>query len=195
MRRGETVTVAHDRERSKNVTVAGRSFVTGHRHGHALFPFHGSLSRSRALSLPRVTVTVTVFSWSLIGVLLLQPHPLDAETVKPDRCLQCGMAVPGDSLQRFLLTLKEGKEAVACSHACALLLKSNLRDRLLGLRAVDAETRQAVDAEAAHYVVGSRIRGVMGGQSVLAFASRDQAEQFLRSNGGTLRWFREISSP
>jgi nitrous oxide reductase accessory protein NosL len=35
----------------------------------------------------------------------------------------------------------------------------------------------------------------MGSQSALAFASRDQAEQFLRSNGGVIKRFHEIPSP
>lgn len=64
----------------------------------------------------------------------------------------------------------------------------------MGVASWDApEAGSWVDAYLAHYVIGSRKKDGMGGKSIVPFASKSKAKEFVKKNGGKVVGFSGIS--
>lgn len=55
----------------------------------------------------------------------------------------------------------------------------------------DYNTKNLIDAEKAFWVIGGSKKGVMAERAKWAFEKRDEAERFMRENGGKLATFEE----
>jgi nitrous oxide reductase accessory protein NosL len=64
------------------------------------------------------------------------------------------------------------------------MLLENIKKDIRTMEAVDYNTGSLIDAHKASYVRGSDIKAVMGGQSVVAFSKREDAEKFQKEHGG-----------
>lgn len=101
-----------------------------------------------------------------------------------EKCSLCGMKVNETKRQHFVVTTKDGKKQKACNEGCVDMLLENIKKDIRTLEAVDYNTGSLIDAHKAFYVRGSDIKAVMGGQSVVAFSKKEDAEKFQKEHGG-----------
>ena len=104
--------------------------------------------------------------------------------IAEEKCSLCGMKVDEAKRQHFVVTTKDGKKQKACNEGCAVMLIDNIKKDVKTLESVDYNTGKLIDAHMAFYVRGSDIKPVMGGQSVVAFSKREDAEKFQKEHGG-----------
>jgi copper chaperone NosL len=117
-----------------------------------------------------------------------------AEEARKD-CRLCGMWIDQHMHTRHVLTTKEGAQINFCSFACAVrYLKNHAAEEKL-LQVADYLTTQLTDAKSAFYLVGSDAPPVMSYESIIAFASREEAENFQKVHGGRIMSFDEALAP
>lgn len=104
--------------------------------------------------------------------------------IAEEKCSLCGMKVNEAKRQHFVITTKDGKKQKACNEGCAVMLLENIKKDIKTLEAVDYNTGSLIDANIAFYVRGSDVKAVMGGQSVVAFSKKEDAEKFQKEHGG-----------
>ena len=104
--------------------------------------------------------------------------------VAEEKCSLCGMKVDEAKRQHFVVTPKNGKKQKACNEGCVGMLLENIKKDIRTIEAVDYNTGSLIDAHKAFYVRGSDIKPVMGGQSVVAFSKKEDAEKFQKEHGG-----------
>lgn len=109
-----------------------------------------------------------------------------------EKCSLCGMKVDEAKRQHFVVTTKDGKKQKACNEGCAVMLLDNIKKDVKTLESVDYNTGKLIDAHKAFYVRGSDIKPVMGGQSVVAFSKREDAEKFQKEHGGKVETAHEM---
>lgn len=109
-----------------------------------------------------------------------------------EKCALCGMKVEESKRQYFIITTKDSKKQKACNQGCAITLMENIENQIKSIEAVDYNTGKLVEAKSAFYVKGSSIKPVMGGESVVAFEKKEDAEKFWKKNGGKLRTYDEL---
>jgi len=104
--------------------------------------------------------------------------------VAEEKCSLCGMKVDEAKRQHFVVTTKDGKKQKACNEGCAVMLLENIKKDVKTLESIVYNTGSLIDAHKAFYVKGSDIKAVMGGQSVVAFSKKEDAEKFQKEHGG-----------
>jgi nitrous oxide reductase accessory protein NosL len=119
------------------------------------------------------------------------PNPLDNELAKYPKCPYCGMDRKQYHHSRHLAHYQDNLVDATCSlHCTALSLALNLDRGPKAIYAADfgatVEPKPLVDVDAAVYLVGSKLPGVMTKQSKVAFAARTAAEAAQREQGGAL---------
>lgn len=111
-----------------------------------------------------------------------------------DYCPNCGMHLPKYYKTSHAVIFKDGSARQFCSIHC-LVDESEMgflrdkQDKIAQILVADVDTQQMVDAKKAFYVVGSKIKGTMSGNSKYAFATKAGAEAFMAQNGGTITSF------
>jgi len=95
-------------------------------------------------------------------------------------CPGCGM-----NLVKFYKTSHALGDHQYCSMHCLV----NANEEIVGVQVVDVTSLKFIDAEKAHYVVGSDVKGTMTMTSKYAFASLADAEAFAGKNGGEVMTF------
>lgn len=106
--------------------------------------------------------------------------------VAEEKCDLCGMKVDAAKRQFYVFTTKDGKKQTACNQGCAVMLIEYIKKDIKTMEAVDYVSGNLIDAHKAYYVRGSDIKAVMGGQSVIAFSDKKEAEKFQKEHGGDL---------
>lgn len=109
-----------------------------------------------------------------------------------DKCALCGMRVDEAKKQYFVITTKDGKQQKACNQGCAVTFLENISDNIKTVEAVDYNSGKLIDARSAFYVKGSNVKAVMGGESVLAFSKKEDAEKFQKENGGKVFLYKDL---
>ena len=104
--------------------------------------------------------------------------------VAEEKCSLCVMKVDEAKRQHFVVTTKDGKKQKACNEGCAVMLLDNIKKDVKTLESVDYNTGKLIGAHKAFYVKGSDVKPVMGGQSVVAFSKKVDAEKFQKEHGG-----------
>ena len=113
----------------------------------------------------------------------IQKHP---------SCKYCGMNREQFSHSRMLVEYDDGTAVGTCSiHCLAVDLALNIDKSPKTIQVGDYGTRTLVDAEKAFWVVGGNKMGVMTKRAKWAFAKKDDAEKFVKENGGTMATFDE----
>jgi nitrous oxide reductase accessory protein NosL len=108
-------------------------------------------------------------------------------------CKYCGMNREKYAYSRVLIEYDDGTSTGLCSVRCAAVdLANNLDKAPKSIKVGDYGTRQLVDAEQAFWVVGGSKQGVMTRQAKWAFAKKEDAEKFIKENGGKLATFDEV---
>jgi len=103
-------------------------------------------------------------------------------------CPECGMALPMFYKTNHAATV-DGKVKQYCSIHC-LVDDMNHGAKMTDIRVVDVTTLKFIPAEKASYVVGSRKKGTMSMVSKYAFGKKEDAENFVKANGGKVTDFK-----
>jgi hypothetical protein len=93
---------------------------------------------------------------------------------------------------RMLVTYEDGSSMGACSlHCLAVDLALNIDKTPKSIEVADFNTKKLIDAQKAAWVIGGSKTGVMTTRAKWAFASKADAEAFIKQNGGKLATFEE----
>lgn len=121
------------------------------------------------------------------GTIIRNPFSV---SIAQDKCSLCGMGVDEANRQYFMIITKDGKRQKVCNQGCAVILMENIDAGFV--EAVDYNTGKNLNAGDAFYVKGSSVKPVMGGESVVAFLKREDAEMFRKENGGRILTYDDI---
>ncbi len=102
-------------------------------------------------------------------------------------CAYCGMDRGSFDFSRMLIEYDDGTSVGACSIRCAAVdLAVNLGKTPKLIMVGDFGSKDLIDAEKAFWVIGGSRPGVMTRRGKWAFAKKEDAEEFMKSNGGTV---------
>lgn len=107
-------------------------------------------------------------------------------------CKYCGMDRERFSNSRMLIEYEDGSSTGTCSlHCTAIELSVNLDKFVKSIMVGDYNTKKLIDAEKAIWVIGGRSMGVMTKRAKWAFEKKEDAEAFIKENGGKIATFEE----
>lgn len=105
-------------------------------------------------------------------------------------CKHCGMDRSQFAHSRFLIEYEDGASFGACSiHCAALDFAMHLDKTPKSMKVGDYGTKKLIDAEAAVWVLGGSKPGVMTRRAKWAFEKKEDAEAFMKENGGEIITF------
>jgi copper chaperone NosL len=127
-------------------------------------------------------------------VLFIAGIALAHEDVKNfPSCKYCGMNREKFAYSRTLVTYDDGTLFGACSiHCLAIDFVVNIDKAPAKIEVGDYNSKQLIDAEKAFWVIGGRKPGVMTRQGQWAFTQKEEAEAFVKDNGGAIATFEEV---
>lgn len=127
----------------------------------------------------------------LFGALAMTVFALD-DIKQSSSCKFCGMDRQKFDFSRMMIDYEDGTSAGVCSlHCAAVELAMNIDKIPKAIKVADFATRNLIDAEKAFWVVGGAKPGVMSKHGKWAFEKKDDAEAFIKTNGGALVSFDE----
>jgi nitrous oxide reductase accessory protein NosL len=129
----------------------------------------------------------------LLVLLLIAALAGATDTVEdPKNCKQCGMDRIIFAHSRMLLEYVDGSISGVCSlHCAALELHHNNSKQLSALMVADYTTKKLLNAKSAAWVVGGSKAGVMTAVAKWAFAGMEEAQNFIKNNGGSVKSFEQ----
>lgn len=105
-------------------------------------------------------------------------------------CKYCGMDREQFAYSRFLIEYDDGTQFAACSiHCAAVDLARNIDKLPKSMQVGDHGTKKLIDAESATWVLGGNKPGVMTKRAKWAFEKKEDAEIFVKENGGEIVLF------
>lgn len=131
------------------------------------------------------------FAWLVVGMCLAFA-PLawagpPSDVLQAPSCRHCGMDRAKFAHSRMLVTYEDGSQTATCSLHCMAVELANAIDKTpIMLQVADYESKELLDVDKAVWVLGGSKNGVMTSRAKWAFASREAAERFVQTNGGTL---------
>jgi nitrous oxide reductase accessory protein NosL len=109
----------------------------------------------------------------------------------PD-CDYCGMDREKFAHSRILIRYEDDTEEGMCSiHCAAIDLAINIDNSPKAIMVGDYGTKKLINAETAVWVIGGNKMGVMTKRAKWAFEKREDAEKFVKENGGKVSTFDE----
>jgi hypothetical protein len=94
---------------------------------------------------------------------------------------------------RMLIEYEDGTSIGVCSlHCAAVELATNIDKTPKAIMVADFGTKGLIDAEKAFWILGGSKPGVMSKRGKWAFEKKENAEAFIKSNGGTLASFDDV---
>ena len=134
-----------------------------------------------------LSAVFVAFLLSIAGIALAHE---DVE--KSPSCKYCGMDREKFAHSRMLVTYDDGTKLGTCSiHCLAVDLAQNIDKMPRLIEVGDYSSKELIDAEKAYWVIDGNKPGVMTKQAKWAFAKKEDAEKFIKENGGTLATFDE----
>jgi len=117
-----------------------------------------------------------------------------AEQVEnPKECGLCGMDRAAFARSRMVITYADGATTGVCSLHCSLEdMKRNKDKQVKSLQVADYPSRELIDARTASWVVGGKQPGGMNSPAKWAFARSEDAEKFVKENGGEINTFDQV---
>jgi copper chaperone NosL len=110
----------------------------------------------------------------------------------PKSCKVCGMDRSMFAQSRMLIVYSDGESVGTCSlHCVATQLKENPGKKARSLLVADCKSRTLIDAQSAIWVIGGEKSGVMTELAKWAFAKKEDADAFVKVNGGKIAGFNE----
>jgi hypothetical protein len=94
---------------------------------------------------------------------------------------------------RMMIEYEDGTSIGVCSlHCAAVGLATNIDKTPKAIMVADFGTKGLIDAEKAFWILGGSKPGVMSKRGKWAFEKKENAEAFIKSNGGTLASFDDV---
>lgn len=129
-----------------------------------------------------------IVMFAFAATLALAQEPNDIQ--KQPSCKYCGMDREKFAHSRMLIDYDDGSILGTCSiHCAAVDLALNIDKTPKALWVGDHGSKVLVDAEKASWVIGGSKPGVMTKRAKWAFGNKDDAEQFIKENGGEIATF------
>ena len=139
----------------------------------------------------RKSVAATLAAALVFGVLAMVALAQD-DIKKSHNCKYCGMDRQKFDFSRMLIEYDDGTSTAVCSlHCAAVELALNMDKTPKAIKVADLGTKNLIDAEKAYWVIGGSKLGVMTKQGKWAFEKKEDAEAFIKANGGQLAVFEE----
>jgi nitrous oxide reductase accessory protein NosL len=102
-------------------------------------------------------------------------------------CKYCGMDRKTFAHSRMLLVYEDGSQLGSCSlHCVAVDLALNIDKTPKTIQVADFNTKSLIDAQEAVWVLGGAKPGVMSKRAKWAFEKKEDADAFIKGNGGAL---------
>lgn len=109
---------------------------------------------------------------------------------KSPSCTHCSMDRATFAHSRMVITYEDGTTVGTCSiHCLAIDLIMNMGKTPSSIKVGDFNSKELIDAEKAFWVIGGKKPGVMSKQGKWAFAKKEDAEAFVKDNGGNMATF------
>ncbi|NOG97215.1 MAG: hypothetical protein HND52_04480 [Ignavibacteriae bacterium] len=99
-------------------------------------------------------------------------------------CENCGMNLKKFISTNHALKMKNGDTHFYCSINCSTIGIDEMKEEAEAVYAIDYNSTKFVNAETAHYVVGSSLKGTMTRISKFTFENLDDAEEFSKTFNG-----------
>ncbi len=113
----------------------------------------------------------------------IQKHPT---------CIHCGMDRQMFAHSRMVIQYDDATSVGLCSIRCtAVDLDLNTGKTPKSIKVADYNTKELIDAEEATWVMGGSKPGVMTKKAKWAFTNPEDAEKFIKANGGEIVDFLE----
>ncbi len=129
----------------------------------------------------------------MVAIVLLIGAPAayaQEDVKKAPACRYCGMDLEKFSHSRISLEYEDGTAAGVCSlHCAAVGLSMNAEKTPKAIWAADYNTKKPIDAQKASWVVGGKKPGVMSRRAKWAFEKKEDAEKYVKENGGMVAPF------
>ena len=107
-------------------------------------------------------------------------------------CKYCGMDREKFGHSRMLIEYDDGTSVGTCSlHCMSVELAMTIDKTPKAIMVGDMGTKKLIDAEKASWTVGGNKMGVMTSRPKWAFEKKDDAEKFIKENGGAISSFDE----
>lgn len=111
---------------------------------------------------------------------------------KHSSCNYCGMNRQTFAHSRMLIEYDDASTVGTCSiHCVAVDLALNIDKTPKTVKVGDYNTKNLIDAEKAFWVIGGNKPGVMTKRAKWAFEKNEDAEKFVKENGGGIATFDE----
>lgn len=111
----------------------------------------------------------------------------------PGKCVSCGMDRGVFARSRAVVSYTDGSTVGTCSIHCAVEeIRKSAAKKVAQLQVADYSSTRLIDARSAVWVVGGKERGVMTSPAKWAFADGEQAQQFLKQNGGSITPYQQV---
>jgi copper chaperone NosL len=131
----------------------------------------------KAVILSTLILFLLAFPLFLLAQEDIQKHP---------SCKYCGMDRSKFAHSRFFVAYEDGSSQGTCSIHCAAIDFALHIDKIPKTMQVgDFYTKMLVDAEKAFWVLDGNKPGVMTKRAKWAFAKKEDAEKFMKENGGS----------
>jgi len=125
----------------------------------------------------------------LMGVLAAAAYAVEA----PKVCQLCKMDRTMFDYSRMIIEYSDGTTVGVCSLNCAVAYQMKNQDKQAkAIKVADFTTKKLIDAKTAIWVVGGNKKGVMTALPKWAFASEQNAQDFMKENGGKIVTFNEV---
>ena len=107
-------------------------------------------------------------------------------------CSYCGMNREAFAHSRIFIEYDDGTTAGTCSlHCAAVELALHIDKTPKTIQVGDYGAKGLIDAEKAFWVIGGSKMGVMTKRAKWAFAKQEDADKFVKENGGVMATFDE----
>ncbi len=136
---------------------------------------------------------VAALTAAFVFVLLAMVVFAQEDVKQSPSCKYCGMDRQKFDFTRMLIEYDDGTSTGVCSlHCAAVELALNIDKTPKAIKVGDFGTKNLIDADKAFWVVGGAKPGVMTKRGKWAFEKKNDAEAFIKTNGGTLSTFDEV---
>jgi copper chaperone NosL len=127
-----------------------------------------------------IATVVVLLCFSLTGIAAAE------DDIKQfPSCKYCGMDRAKFAFSRVLIDYDNGTAEGMCSiHCAAIDLALNIDKTPKAIMVGDFSTKNLIDAEKAYWVIGGSKMGVMTKNAKWAFEKKEDADAFMKANGG-----------
>jgi nitrous oxide reductase accessory protein NosL len=128
----------------------------------------------------------------MAGVFLLVGTCVFAQedVQKHPSCKYCGMNRQQFAHSRIFIDYDDASSVGTCSiHCAAVDLALNIDRTPKAIQVGDYNSKALIDAEKASWVIGGSKMGVMSKRAKWAFGNKEEAEKFVKENGGEIATF------